>query len=456
MVPFIYPIPGGGGGGVSLETRFGSGVPGGGLGINGDVYFDVTAKNIYKKIAGAWVLQDSYLDTSVLFGAGVPGVGLGVNGDTYFDTTAKTIYKKTAGVWALQTSYGGTGLIVRDEGTLIDSAVTEIDVTGVDISVIGVTPGKVQLNSPPPPPPAYGYWSGGSNGISGLNTTDRLAFNTDTAAMIARGVLTSAVTNTANNSSTKGYFSLGEVNGDSIAALLFASDTSAMTNVCNMPSVGFTRSCGTANSALKGYWAGFQAGGGGVGSVDNYALLFSSDTSTPTAKGSLTTARERMSAANSSTYGYFAGGWSNPTAYNLCDRLQFASDTVAMTAGGVLTAVRVHLTGANSTTYGYFAGGSTTATGSAVTGSNKLNFASDTVAMVSAGALSVPRMRYSATNSTLKAYFAGGVSANSGSPTYYSSCDALVFATDTVAMTTVCALTDSRLEAGACQSGGIL
>lgn len=76
--------------------------------------------------------------------------------------------------------------------------------------------------------------------------------------------------------------------------------------------------------------------------------------------------------------------------------------------------------------------------------------------MVSAGALSVPRMRYSATNSTLKAYFAGGVSANSGSPTYYSSCDALVFATDTVAMTTVGALTDSRLEAGACQSGGIL
>lgn len=49
----LQALNGGAGGGVSLS---GAGVPGAGLGSNGDLYVDTTNRDLYAKINGAWEL----------------------------------------------------------------------------------------------------------------------------------------------------------------------------------------------------------------------------------------------------------------------------------------------------------------------------------------------------------------------------------------------------------------
>lgn len=102
------PTPSGGGGG-GMAALFGAGVPAPATGNVNDIYFDTTAKDIYKKTAPAvWTLETSYADTTLLFGAGAPAPALGIVGDSYFDTTANAFYKKTgAFVWTLQKTIGG-------------------------------------------------------------------------------------------------------------------------------------------------------------------------------------------------------------------------------------------------------------------------------------------------------------------------------------------------------------
>lgn len=119
----------------------GSGVPGGGTGVNGDYYVDTTAHAIYgPKTAGAWGSSTSLIGPTGATGAtgstgatgptgstGAAGtngtngtngntilngtvapVAQGVNGDFYIDTVAKLVYgPKTAGVWGSGTSYVG-------------------------------------------------------------------------------------------------------------------------------------------------------------------------------------------------------------------------------------------------------------------------------------------------------------------------------------------------------------
>lgn len=45
---------GGGGGGSGTGTLSGSGAPSAGLGSNGDIYIDLSNKDLYVKISGAW------------------------------------------------------------------------------------------------------------------------------------------------------------------------------------------------------------------------------------------------------------------------------------------------------------------------------------------------------------------------------------------------------------------
>jgi len=44
-------------GGVSSEWLFGTGVPANSLGSDGQIYYATDTANVYKKVAGAWVLQ---------------------------------------------------------------------------------------------------------------------------------------------------------------------------------------------------------------------------------------------------------------------------------------------------------------------------------------------------------------------------------------------------------------
>ena len=94
----------------------GSGVPGAGLGNNGDSYIDTGSAGVdlYTKSGGVWI--DTGIDLvgatgaagtngtdgyNFLQGVGVPGSGLGNNGDSYLDSDTGDLYIKSAGSWTL-------------------------------------------------------------------------------------------------------------------------------------------------------------------------------------------------------------------------------------------------------------------------------------------------------------------------------------------------------------------
>lgn len=107
----------------SINTlRSGAGVPGAGLGNNGDFYINTSASTIYgPKTAGAWGSPTSIVGPTgatggvgptgatgatgadgktVRNGSGAPSNGLGVDGDFYINTAIWSIYgPKAAGVW---------------------------------------------------------------------------------------------------------------------------------------------------------------------------------------------------------------------------------------------------------------------------------------------------------------------------------------------------------------------
>jgi hypothetical protein len=128
-----------------------------------------------------------------------------------------------------------------------------------------------------------------------------------------------------------------------------------------------------------------------------------------------------------------------------------------MVAAGAMTINSWGVAGANSGTFGYFSGGDTSIASpafniSAVT--SALNFASDSTAMVAKGNLTIATLLLAGANSTLVAYFAGGETSLSAGEV--STNNALTFATDSVAMVTKGALSTPRATLGACQSSGIL
>lgn len=95
------------------EILFGTGDPGNDLGKTGDAYFEDNG-DVWKKTGSTtWTYQFTITGTSgasgsqTLFGSGVPGSGLGNNGDTYFRTNGE-VYAKAAGAWTLQFTITGS------------------------------------------------------------------------------------------------------------------------------------------------------------------------------------------------------------------------------------------------------------------------------------------------------------------------------------------------------------
>ena len=104
-----------------------------------------------------------------------------------------------------------------------------------------------------------------------------------------------------------------------------------------------------ANSSSYGYWAG--------GLVANSTIdknSFSTDGNAVDV-GDLISGKGSSGGANSSTYAYWAGG-NNGGSYNVIDKNSFSTDGDAVDVGN-LTVSRGGLAGANSSSYGYWGGG---------------------------------------------------------------------------------------------------
>lgn len=107
---------------------FGSGAPSNGLGTNGNFYIDTTAHVMYgPKASEIWPAGFSLVGPSgssgldgrtIITGVGVPGVGIGNNGDLYLDTSTYLLYApKASGTWPAGVSLTGPAGATGGTGT---------------------------------------------------------------------------------------------------------------------------------------------------------------------------------------------------------------------------------------------------------------------------------------------------------------------------------------------------
>lgn len=99
--------------------RSGSGIPSNSLGVDNDFYLDVSTDDVYKRVAGVYVLQVNIKGSAGATGAagsvwrdgaGVPSNALGVNGDYYLNATNGDVYFKATGTYSVVANIkGATG-----------------------------------------------------------------------------------------------------------------------------------------------------------------------------------------------------------------------------------------------------------------------------------------------------------------------------------------------------------
>jgi len=248
-----------------------------------------------------------------------------------------------------------------------------------------------------------------------------------------------------------------------------------------LSSGSFNFGCVDRNSLTSGLWAVpysqlvsggiiagyFDAGGGGIGSINNNAfqyiqsyenagyfaggltgaflsatadkLTYSTDTTTAQTTANLSQERYGLAGCSGdSTKGYFAGGNGSVTVVTTTDRLIYATSTIITQSPANLTQARSDLAGISErSTKGYFAGGST---GGYVATADKITYAGDTTAAQTSANLSqaIGYLAGVSGNST-KGYFAGGSTGG-----YVATADKLTYSNDTTTAQTTANLSQAR------------
>ena len=175
----------------------------------------------------------------------------------------------------------------------------------------------------------YGWWGGGLLGAGPMSSrVDRLDFNNDTAAGVAKGPLLAAKRWVAAVGNKHfGYFG----NSDSPAALSrvdYGNDT-----VAASPKASATLKEQAAASNNDYGW--FGAGATKKTNIDR--LDFSNDTATLSARGPLNQGRDYPAATGNIDYGYWAGG-QIPASPNVStvERIDYSNDTATASTRGPL------------------------------------------------------------------------------------------------------------------------
>ena len=266
----------GSGGGSGNTILSGSGAPGAGTGVNGDIYLDSAATRLYgPKTAGAWGSG-----VSLIGAAGANGTN-GTNGTNGANGTNGTA--ATVSVGAVTTGAAGTSASVTNSGT---SSAAILNFT--------IPQGAAGAN--------------GANGTAGTNGTN------GTAATVAVGAVTTgaagssaSVTNTGTGSAAvlaftipRGDAGTAGTNGTNGTAATIAVGT--VTTGAAGTSASVTNS-GTSAAAIFNFTiprGDTGAGGGGSGTVTSVGLslpgLFTVTGSPVTASGTLTATLATQSA----------------------------------------------------------------------------------------------------------------------------------------------------------------
>jgi hypothetical protein len=256
----------------------------------------------------------------------------------------------------------------------------------------------------------YGYFAGGSNPPSSpsyVATVDRIDFLNETASLPGNDLPSGRKSFGEVSSSSYGYFGGGYDGSNhinTINRLDFSNETfSAPGNNLSQVRQGL----GGTQSSSYGYFAGGSdpaVSPSYVATVDR--IDFSSETmSTP--GNNLPSGRKDIGTSQSSSYGYFGGGYDGSNHINTINRLDFSSETFSA-PGNNLSQVRQGLAATQSSSYGYFGGGSDPAVSpSYVATVDRIDFLNET-ASLPGNNLPSGRKDIGTVSSSSYGYFGGG------------------------------------------------
>lgn len=302
----------------------------------------------------------------------------------------------------------------------------------------------------------------GANGVlqkgyAGYSDIAAFIFNRETAYTIS-ATFGSGAENGGCNSSTKAYYGGGQAGSNNrIYDLIFsAKETSSLLSATLVTG---RVALGTVNSTTRGYWMGGYVSSLAVDTSEIDGIQFSNDTAVnPAATLSIALSRTTATVC-SSTKGYVCGGTNfslSPQTRKLVNYLTYSSETIT-NLGDALSASSQFGAGVNSTTIGYSALGWVGSSDPLTSAPNasprieKVTFATDTIAAFGSN-LSVGRMSLSAFNNAQKGVFTGGQTQFLTGST--SVVDKIVFATETVSVVSTASL--FRSYTTGTQSGGFL
>ncbi len=301
-----------------------------------------------------------------------------------------------------------------------------------------------------------GYFGGGSTPAPATySTMDKVTYSTDTTAAVPGAALSIPRQGlTATGNSTAGYFGGGFSSISTMDKVTYSSDTTAAVPGAAL-SGGRRGAASTGNSTAGYFGGGRQPTNVDLTTMDK--ISYSNDTRTTLpSTGSLSAARNYLSATGNSTAGYFGGGGASPRS--TMDKLIYSSETTAAVSGAALSAARYGLAASSaranslpelplqsgpslrfsdatpSPNTGYFGGGGFPARSTM----DKVTYSSDTTAAVPGAALSIARYLLAATGSSTAGYFGGG-----GFP-IRSTMDKVTYSTDTTAAVPGAALSVAR------------
>lgn len=293
--------------------------------------------------------------------------------------------------------------------------------------------GGLTLTAAPPSSPTAGWWGGGTT-PSYVSTVQRITFATDTNTATTRGPLSYAVNRmAATGTLTDGWFGGGYAGSisSSTTRVTFATDTATSTSKGPLSEERWGLSA-TSDGSTYGWF------GGGYGYpppptrqksvVDR--ITYATDTATASIRGPLATARVSLSAAGTTSYGWFGGGTtvgtspSIPGLVSIVDRIDYSNDTATATAKGPLSLARYQLAAvSDNTTYGWFGGGY--ASTGVKTTIDRITYATDTTTASVRGSLFQAVSRQAGTSDTINGWFGGGYTG------FKSTVQRITYATDT-------------------------
>jgi hypothetical protein len=300
---------------------------------------------------------------------------------------------------------------------------------------------------------ASGYFAGGANS-NYQSYIDKLLFNNETRTTLTATLSQTIEYQYACNSSSSGYFAGGYYYDSTanvnycysfIDKLLFSNETRTTLTTTLSQNVYRHSAC---NSTLDGYFAGGENSSNGFIYYSHIDKLLFSNESRSTLAATLSQSIYYQSACNSTSSGYFAGGWmSSSNIYSFIDKLVFSND-LRTTLTATLSQSAGYQSACNSSLAGYFAGGAGSSS-NYYSFIDKLLFSDDSRSTLSA-TLSQSIYWQPPCNSSLAGYFAGGDNSN-----YKSYIDKLLFSNET-RTTLTATLSQSIYGQSACQSGNIL